>query len=223
MSAFTNKKAGAGTCLAPGAALKRFLCPRGLKKIPARPMIVHQKEQVIELIVAPTCFAAGLRFLEVRNRGRTPGGRRAYAQDRRGAFIDHIFKALTILGTCKPREHHLILGHRRCRPNSAYSGAAGEKNYGRFFTVASHSTNIGCCFRPSDVWRYRLEVELCSGQPKIFYKFSILITGRMANSAFSHIFNNIFSSRDLVISRGTIRPPSCQDVEFEKCCDSRYL
>ena len=90
MSAFTNKKAGAGTCLAPGAALKRFLCPRGLKKIPARPMIVHQKEQVIELIVAPTCFAAGLRFLEVRNRGRTPGGRRAYAQDRRGAFIDHI-------------------------------------------------------------------------------------------------------------------------------------
>ncbi len=114
-----------------------------------------------------------------------------------------------------------LLGHRRCRPYSAHSGAAGEKNYGRLFTVASHSTNIGCCFRPSDVWRYRLEVELCSGQPKIFYEFSILITRRMANSALSHVFNNIFSSRDLVISCGTIRPPRCQDIESEKCCDSR--
>jgi hypothetical protein len=44
-----------------------------------RSMITDQMEQVIELIAAPTCFAAGLCFLEVYNRGRTPGRRRVYA------------------------------------------------------------------------------------------------------------------------------------------------
>jgi hypothetical protein len=34
----------------------------------------RQFEQIVCLILAPTCFAAGLAFLEARNRGRTLEG-----------------------------------------------------------------------------------------------------------------------------------------------------
>jgi hypothetical protein len=45
----------------------------------SRSMITDQMERVIELILVLTCFAAGLTFLEVYKRGRTPGRRRVYA------------------------------------------------------------------------------------------------------------------------------------------------
>jgi len=51
-------------------------------------MIIDRMEQVIELILAPTCFAAGLAFLEARNRGRTLGGRRVYT---RAAAVVRLF------------------------------------------------------------------------------------------------------------------------------------
>jgi hypothetical protein len=56
-------------------------------------MIRPEMERVIELVVVLTCFAAGLTFLEVYKRGRTPGRRRVYA----GVAVGLLTVALLII------------------------------------------------------------------------------------------------------------------------------